>query len=425
MEIQDALELARDLSVEEEKEIEDNCLPIKRLKLDHRTDSVSKEEIDKNLNNSDPDLNFHDEKLLKNDEIISNDAINVDVVANPYAIDDDKSEEGEISLDEGEIIDDDDDNNGRNELVVATEKIKSSSSTLRNSEEEKMMHQQQNSKFSEQNSFTNSSNCNENIDQNETKIDQNDENFEEGEYDDRRSNNELFDDMMNADEINSNYSDWSETKDDLLEADLVIDQSKSNNRSDSIQAQNGNIKNEIDLEVISDEECETNEPETNSLDESNQEFENLLSQKAPDDDDDDDEKEPEKIEVNILDSLKIDWKSLLEHSRQEQNETTSDPNDIEKKKLISETFRKKYSTIAMLNRIGFSYRYAGAELSKLIENQMQEQLQEDYQPMLSKIASMHSFQLSRKSQAASILSNGPMNGQKDKKFFQLASETFL
>lgn len=184
------------------------------------------------------------------------------------------------------------------------------------------------------------------------------------------------------------------------------------------------LKDEIDLEVISDEECETNEPETNSLDESNQEFENLFSQKAPDDDDDD-EKEPEKIEVNILDSLKIDWKSLLEHSRQEQNETTSDPNDIEKKKLISETFRKKYSTIAMLNRIGFSYRYAGAELSKLIENQMQEQLQEDYQPMLSKIASMHSFQLSRKSQAASILSNGPMNGQKDKKFFQLASETFL
>lgn len=109
-----------------------------------------------------------------------------------------------------------------------------------------MMHQQQNSKFSEQNSFTNSSNCNENIDQNETKIDQNDENFEEGEYDDRRSNNELFDDMMNADEINSNYSDWSETKDDLLEADLVIDQSKSNNRSDSIQAQNGNIKSIMD-----------------------------------------------------------------------------------------------------------------------------------------------------------------------------------
>lgn len=123
MEIQDALELARDLSVEEEREIEDNCLPIKRLKLDHRTDSVSQEEIDKNLNNSDPDLDFHDEKLLKNDEIISNDAINVDVVANPYAIDDDKSEEGEISLDEGEIIDDDDDNNGRNELVVATEKV--------------------------------------------------------------------------------------------------------------------------------------------------------------------------------------------------------------------------------------------------------------------------------------------------------------
>ncbi|KAH9528631.1 hypothetical protein DERF_002553 [Dermatophagoides farinae] len=277
----------------------------------------------------------------------------------------DKKDDDNQSLDEGEIVDDDDDE-------VCLKNQSNSTSKLP-------------------------------ID------DDDDDKFEEGECNDQliknSNDNDTGKQKDQADEIASNYSDWSESEDDLLKADNTQQESKI----DTIQKVDKttlSVKGNNDLEAISDDDIDTIADDISNNNKTGANVEKLLQQKESNE-----IVEKDLEEISILDILKIDWKSLIVENETNivNNETTNDddlnPADIkstlnkdekETKKQRSEKFRQKNSTIAMLNRIGFSQKFAGPDVTAKINDYLARELgAETYRPMLHPVPALHSFYLSK------------------------------
>ena len=114
------------------------------------------------------------------------------------------------------------------------------------------------------------------------------------------------------------------------------------------------------------------------------------------------EKKPK--EPCIVDALNIVWCPLIVDNNDNNDTlssttttTTTSNNKIEnEKKLRNEKFRKQNSTLTMLNRIGFSQKYAGPLLTDRINDYLAQKLgPKIYQPMLHPLPALHSFYLSK------------------------------
>lgn len=116
------------------------------------------------------------------------------------------------------------------------------------------------------------------------------------------------------------------------------------------------------------------------------------------------EKKPK--EPDIVDALNIVWgPSVVENNETNDKVDSNDDSKIENdKKLRNEKFRKQNSTITMLNRIGFSQKYAGPVLTCKINDYLARQLgPKSYRPMLHPTPALHSFFLSKQNPYNSLM----------------------
>lgn len=122
-----------------------------------------------------------------------------------------------------------------------------------------------------------------------------------------------------------------------------------------------------------------------------------------------------------METLNIDWKSLVQNNDKESIKE-------EDKKARRERLKEQNSTIRMLNRIGFSHQFAGPKLTELITEHLKEKLSDKYQPMLNPVPLLHSYHLNKKNHNDNILgtsNNYIMNGDKDPLFQNFVNYPFL
>ncbi|XP_075679144.1 uncharacterized protein LOC113799790 [Dermatophagoides pteronyssinus] len=231
--------------------------------------------------------------------------------------------------------------------------------------------------------------------------------FEEGECNDQISRNNANDDDGDDEkqdaEIASNYSDWSESEDDLLIKNDPQPKQQQQLETKIDSNDKSLIKNDNDLEAISDDDIDTISDILNNKN-GDENVEKLLKQQK---DNDGEVLEKKPKEPCIVDALNIVWCPLIVDNNGHDNDnndtllttttTTTSNNKIEnEKKLRNEKFRKQNSTLTMLNRIGFSQKYAGPLLTDRINDYLAQKLgPKIYQPMLHPLPALHSFYLSK------------------------------
>lgn len=131
--------------------------------------------------------------------------------------------------------------------------------------------------------------------------------------------------------------------------------------------------------------------------------------------------EKETKEISIIETLNIDWKSLIQNTEKESKKE-------EDKKARRERLKEQNSTIRMLNRVGFSHQFAGQKLTQLITEHLEEKLADKYQPMLNPVPLLHSYYRNKQNHNDNILrtsNNVSMNGDKDRPFQNLVNYPFL
>ena len=282
---------------------------------------------------------------------------------------------------------------------------------------------------------------------NENKDDQSINDISKSEQNDDKDSDE----KKQEDLVESDYSDWSDDDDELLQKNQdnklesqnngvktepfledkprvfsepdedIINGNETNNSFDCSKS-----KNIEDLETISDGELDdfNLNDKINSLNEMDLSFNNKIGISNG----------KSIAHPKVLDILDIDWKSLIENSN--TNSEKDDKSQSNKRAQNHEEYRKRNSTIALLNRIGFSRKLAGIELSSHIEQQLNEQLNDHYIPMYNPLPSLHCYyreqQRKRESYFANNLSSNqmatitnqnsrhsPLNGAKIRAFIKM------
>ena len=123
-------------------------------------------------------------------------------------------------------------------------------------------------------------------------------------------------------------------------------------------------------------------------------------------------------DIKVMDILEIDWKSLITEKPRAEGESaavdgssTTTTESTAPKDSHAE-YRKRNSTIALLNRIGFSHKFAGPALTEYIERQLAEQLKDQYRPMFGPIPALHCYHREKLEQREQFFgSNGASTDQ--------------
>lgn len=127
-------------------------------------------------------------------------------------------------------------------------------------------------------------------------------------------------------------------------------------------------------------------------------------------------------ESNMFLMFEIDLKDLI------NSPLTVSKDDIDtesQKKEHREKYLKRHSSISMLNRIGYNRTFAEEKLSNLIDQRLQQELGDEYQPMAAKTPCLHGYHLAKKRTRAHFFANNTFNGLQDRLFLKTINETEL
>ena len=129
-------------------------------------------------------------------------------------------------------------------------------------------------------------------------------------------------------------------------------------------------------------------------------------------------------DIKVLDILAIDWKGLIQetkkpiviqrsknHLKLTNNEQTEATSTLRAR--VHTQYLERHSTIALLNRVGWSHQLAGPELTSYIQRQLKEKIGRQYVPMCHPVPAIHCYYREKRENIENIFGENNMGDDHD------------